>query len=99
MLNHENLPFKKEQKIAYSLMTKFLNLETPLGRLNFLLCIVLLLFVLASTNYSSYYILIRNLIRAVNEGKIFQETARVISRRFKIKGINSDPELLEITAF
>ena len=98
ILEDETIPFEEKEKAAHSILTKYLNLKTPFGRRNFVLCIVFILYILATNHHSSFYIMMRNLIKAIREGKISKAMARFIVRRLKKKGILIDPELADIVA-
>jgi hypothetical protein len=69
------------------------------GRIAFVLCIVFVLYILSIQNPSSFYILLKNLIKAIKEGRISKAIGRAIVRRLKKKGIAIDPELLEYCEF
>jgi hypothetical protein len=45
---------------------------------------------------SSYYIILKNLIKAIKQGKISKVVGRAIIRKLKKKGLPVDPELLEV---
>ena len=98
VLEDETIPFEERKKIADSVLIKFLNLKTPSGRRNFMLCIVCIIFILFNNHYSSCYLLMRSLIKAIREGKITKPMARFIIRKLKKKGIPIDPELAELVA-
>ena len=98
ILNDETIPFEEKEKVARSILTKYLDLEKMTVRLTFVLCIVFLLYILSIQNPSSYYILFKNLIKAIKEGRISKAMGRAIVRRFKKKGIYIDPELLEVVS-
>jgi hypothetical protein len=97
VLSDEKVPFEAKQKLARSTLTKHLNLKTASGCRNFVLCMVLILLYLFSTqNMSNYHIIIENLIKAIKEGRISRELGRVIIRKLKKKGCLIDPEFLEV---
>lgn len=98
ILKDETIPFEEKEKVTHSILTKYLNLKTQFGRRNFVLCIVFILYILATNHHSSFYIMMRNLIKAIREGKISKAMARLIIRRLKKKGIAIDPELADIVA-
>ena len=80
-----------------SILTKYLDLKTVNGRLNFVLCIVFICYAFVSIgDSSSYHILLRNLIKAIKQGKISKVVGRAIIRKLRKKGIPVDPELVEI---
>ena len=96
ILEDETIPFEDRKKIAHSILTKYLNLKTPFGRRNFVLCIVLIIYVLSTNCHSSFYIMIRNLIESIREGIITKPMARLIVRKLRKKGVPIDPELIEL---
>ena len=63
ILEDETIPFEEKEKVARSILTKYLNLKTMTGRINFVLCIVFILYILSNQNPSSFYILLKNLIK------------------------------------
>ena len=46
ILGDETIPFEERKKIAHSVLTKYLNLKTPSGRLRFVICIVFIICIL-----------------------------------------------------
>lgn len=99
ILQNEEIPYEEKEKVAHSILTKFLNLKTASGRRNFVLCIVFLLYIFATTNHSALYIMMKNLIKAIREGKIPVPMARlIIIRKLKKRGVPIDPELAELVA-
>lgn len=71
------------------------------GRLHFVLCIVFVLHILSIQNTSAFYILLKNLIKTIREGRISKpiETDRLIFKRLRKKDIPVGPELLEVVNF
>jgi len=98
ILEDETLPFEERKKIAHSVLTKYLNFKTPFGRRNFVLCIAFIIYTLFTNQHSSFYLMMKSLIRAVREGKITKPMARLIVRKLRKKGVPIDPELVEIVA-
>ena len=98
VLEDETIPFEERKEIAHSVLLKYLNLKTPFGRRNFVLCIVFIIYILFTNHHSSFYLMMRSLIKAIREGKITKPMARFIIRKLKKKGIPIDPELAEIVA-
>ena len=96
ILEDETIPFKEKKQIAHLILTEYLNLKTPFGRRNFVLCIVFILCILFTNHRSSFYLMIRSLIEAVREGKITKPMARFIVRKLRKKGVPIDPELAEL---
>ena len=98
ILQNEEIPFKDRKELAYSILKNYLNLKTPSGRRNFVLCIVFIIYVLSTTGHSSLYIIMKRLIEAIREGKIGKAMGRLIVRRLRKQGVPIDPELAEIVA-
>ena len=98
ILEDETIPFEEKEKVARSILTKYLNLKTMNGRITFVLCIVFVLYILSIQNPSGFYILLKNLIKAIKEGRISKAIGRSIVRRLQKKGIAIDPELLEVVS-
>lgn len=98
VLEDSALPFEEKEKLARKILTKYLDLRTLNGRITFILCIVFVLYVLSIQNPSSFYIMMKNLIKAIREGRISKAVGRIIVRRLKKKGIVIDPELIEVVA-
>ena len=98
ILEDETIPFEEKEKVARSILTKYLDLKTMNGRITFVLCLVFVLYILSIQNPSGFYILLKNLIKAIKEGKISKAIGRAIVRRLEKKGIVIDPELLEVVS-
>ena len=98
ILEDKTIPFEEKEKVARSILTKYLNLKTQSGRRNFVLCIVFIIYILSIQNPSSFYIMMQSLIKAIREGKISKVMGRLIVRRLRKKGILVDPELADIVA-
>ena len=98
ILEDKTIPFEKKEKEALSVLTKYLNLKTSKGRITFILCIVFVLYILSIQNSSGFYILLKNLIKAIKEGRISKPIGRAIVRRLQRKGTAVDPELLEVVS-
>ena len=98
ILEDETIPFEERKKIAYSVLTKYLNLKTPFGRRNFVICIVFIIYTLFANRHSSFYLMMKSLIKAIREGRISKAIARLIVRRLRKKGVPIDPELTEMIA-
>ena len=96
VLKDKTLPFEEKEKLTRSIVTKYLNLKTADGRLNFVFCIVFILSIFSIQNMSSYHILLKNLIKSIKEGRIPKIVGRAIIRKLKKRGLPVNPELLEI---
>ena len=60
ILEDETIPFEEKEKVARSILTK----KTLNGRITFVL------YILSIQNPSGFYILLKNLIKAIKEGRI-----------------------------
>lgn len=98
ILEDETIPFQEKKAIAHSILTKYLNLKTPFGRRNFALCIIFIIYILFTKRHSSFHIMMKSLVKAIQEGKITKPMARFIVRKLRKKGVLIDPELAEIVA-
>jgi hypothetical protein len=96
ILKDTNIPFEEKEIVTRSILTKHLNLKTATGRCNFVLCIVFILYIFSTQNMSSYYIILKNLIKAIKEGKISKVVARAIIKKLERNGVLVDPDLIEI---
>lgn len=96
ILEDKTIPFEEKEKVAHSILTKYLDLKTMNGRIGFVLCIGFVLYILSIQNQPGYYILLKNLIKAIKEGRISKPIGRARIRKLKNKGIPIDPELLEV---
>ena len=98
ILEDTAVPFEEKEKVAYSILTKYLDLKTTNGRITCVLCIGFILYILSIHNPSGFYILLKNLIKAIKEGRISKAIGRLIVIRLKKKGVVVDPELLELVS-
>lgn len=96
ILEDDNIPFEEKERVARSILTKYLNLQTMTGRVNFVICIGFIFYILFNTNTAGFYLLLQNLIKAIKEGKISKAVGRAIVRRLQKRGVVLDPELLEV---
>jgi len=96
ILQEELMPFEEKEKVAGSILAKYLNLKTADGRLNCTLCIVSILYIFATQNVTSYYLVLKSLISSIKAGTISKSVGRVIAMKLKKRGIPVDPELIEL---
>ena len=99
ILKDPTLPYEEKEKITRSILTKYLNLKTADGRVNFVLCIVFMCYIFSTQDMSSYYIILKNLIKAIKEGRIPKIVGRAIIRKLKKRGLLIDPRLLDVVDF
>jgi hypothetical protein len=96
ILEDPKIPFEEKEKVARAIFAKHLDIKTMKGLATFVVCIVFVIYILSIQNPSAFYILLRNLIEAIREGRISKAVGRLIFRRLQKKGVALDPELLEI---
>ena len=94
VLSDQNIPFTEKKELTYSILMNHLDLKTLNGRIRFILCIITILYVFSMNDVSNYFIMMQNLIRAVKEGRISKQLARLIIRKLKKKGLPVDPQLI-----
>lgn len=66
--------------------------------INFALCIIFILHILSIQNPSAFYILLKNLIKVIKEGRISKVIVQYIVNKLQNKGIPIDQELLELVS-
>ena len=96
ILEEEKISVAKKEELAEATLIKYLNLQTHVGRVKFILCIISLLSILFYKDISSFNLIMENLIKAIKEGKVTKTIARVIVRNLKKKGVLIHPELSKI---
>jgi hypothetical protein len=96
ILKDPTLPFEQKEKLTRSILSEYLNLNTVDGRVNFVICIVSILYTVSTHSPSSYFLILKNLIEAIKGGKIPKVVARAIARKLKKRGLPIDPELLDL---
>lgn len=99
ILQDSTVPFEEKERLTLAILTKYLNLKTHQGRLNFVLCLVFIIYLLSIYAPGSAHIILRKLIESIKKGKISKKLARVIIRRLQRKGVLIDPELLDIAPY
>ena len=76
VLQEERIPFEHREEIANSVMIEHFNIKTQLGRHSFVLFIVFMIICILFTNsYSSFYLMMKSLVKAIQEGKITKPIA------------------------
>jgi len=96
VLKDPTLSFEEKEKLTLSIFTKYLNLKTADGRINFVLCIVFILSIFSIQNMTNYHVILKNLIKAIKEGRIPKIVGRAIIRKLQRRGLLVNPELLEV---
>ena len=95
MLSSEDIPFNVKKEMSFKILMEHLSLSTPSGRVRFLICIISMLHVFAIADISCYFIMMQNLIKAVKNGKISKQLARMIIRRLLRLKLDVDPEFIK----
>lgn len=96
VLNDKNISIQEKNDQCLKILMNYLNLNTHRGRLNFIICLLSLLRILSIVDFTSYHILIGNLIKALKAGKLPKKLVRLILRKLLRQKIPVDPELLEL---
>ena len=81
---------KEKNRQCLSILMNYLNLNTHRGRLNFILCLLSVL------DFTSYYMLLDNLIKALKADKIPKKLVRRIVRKRLREKIPVDPKLMQL---
>ena len=87
------IPYSEKKEFVMSLLR--INLDKTTAQ-ELVLCLIPILLLLSTENLSSYFLLLRNLIQAIKEGRISKKLARLIVRKLVKKGIMVDPELTDL---
>ena len=90
VLNDKNIPLTKKKELTYSILMKYLDLKTATGRIRFILCIITILYIFSINDVSNYFIMMKNLIKAIKSGRISKQ----IIRRLQSYVVEVDPELI-----
>jgi hypothetical protein len=97
ILEDPEIPFEEKQKFTAAVLNNFTSdLKPMLRRVSFVICMVVLLYILSQRSTSGFYVLLSNLIQAIKDGRISKNVAKTIVRRLRRKGVPVDPELLEL---
>ena len=89
----KELPYNEKKKYVEYVFRVVLDKNKPL---HLVLCLISILLILSTQNTASYFLVLKNLIEAIREGRISKRIARIIVRRLLKKGRMVDPELLEL---
>jgi len=96
VLNDKNISTEEKNKQCLKILMNYLNLNTHRGRLNFIFCLLSLLRILSFLDFTSYHIVLCNLIKALKDGKLPKKLVSLILRKLLKEKIPVDPELLEL---
>jgi hypothetical protein len=99
VLMDKEIPFEEKQKTTVQIFKNHLDLGTMESKIKFLFCILTMLYIFYFHNMSAYLILMQNLIKAIKEGKISKRLARFLIKKLLKKGVNIDPELIDLAEF
>lgn len=98
MLTNKEIPFEYKKELSFKILMDHVDLQTTPRRLRVVFCIIFILHIFATSDISSYFILMQNLIKAIKNGKISKRLARLIIRRLLRLNILVDPDLIEVAA-
>ena len=93
VLLNKGIPYGEKQKVIAYLFSLISDRIKPL---NFIICLISLLLILAILDPASYALLLRYLIEAIKEGKISKRLGRLVVRKLKRKRLLIDRELLDL---
>ena len=93
ILMDKELPYNEKKELVTYVFRVNLDRNKPL---HLVLCLIPILLILATQNPASYFLVIKNLIQAIKEGRISKRIARIIVRNLLKKGKMVDPELLDL---
>jgi hypothetical protein len=99
VLSNKQIPYYDRQKKDLVLVDHYLPFRTKADLVRYVVCIVAV-FVLFSAlgDYTTVFIMMQNLLKALKEGKISKRVARIIIRRLLRKGVSVDAELISAAA-
>jgi len=100
VLSSLDIPFQEKEEWSLKILRDHLDLDlgTTSGRVHLIFCIISILYIFAIFDISSYFLMIKNLIKAIKDGKISKQLARLIIRRLRKLNIPIDPELIDAVA-
>ncbi len=93
ILMDKELPYNEKKELVTYVLRVNLDRNKPL---HLILCLIPILLILATQNPACYFLVIKNLIQAIKEGRISKRIARIIVRKLLKKGKMVDPELLDL---
>lgn len=99
VLKDTTLPFGQKEDLTWSILMEYLNLKKPDKVFKFMLCMSFILYIFSHQDTASLDIILKNLIKAVKEGKISKSIVRIIIRRIMKNNVPVDPELLKLINF
>ena len=76
VLKDKTLKPEEKNSQCLKILMNYLNLNIPRGRLNFIICLFSLLRILSIIDFTSYHMLIANLITALKNGKLPKKLVR-----------------------
>lgn len=99
VLTNKDIPFEYKKKMSFKILMDHVDLKTTAGRIRFVFCIISIIHIFALNDISSYFILMKNLIKAIKSGKISKRLARLIIRRLLRLNMAVDPELIKVADY
>jgi hypothetical protein len=95
ILSDPNVPYIEKENVSRKVLKQSLNIGTHDGRVNFVLCISIMLYIFSSQDPANYYVILQDLIKAIRDGRISKLIGRAILKRLIRKGIPIDPDLID----
>jgi hypothetical protein len=83
VLKDKNVPFEEKEELAFSILEKHLDLETPDGRVRFVLCLFSILLMFCPSYMAEYFILLRILKKLLKGKRIPRSVILAIIRKIK----------------
>ena len=87
ILNDESIPFKIKEKVTSKILLRHINFKTDSERIEFVLCMVTVLFSFWIVNPGGYMILLHKLYEAKKAGKISKVVYRAILYKLRKNGV------------
>ena len=96
ILKTKEIPYAERAEKTFKILTTYLNLDTRIGRIRFVLCVVSILCILFDAkDLASFHLLMQKLLEAIKSGKISKRLGRLIVRRLLRKGVMVAPDLID----
>ncbi len=96
ILKTKDIPYLERAEKTLKILTTYLNLDTRIGRIRFVLCVVSIFLVLFDAkDFASLHLLMQNLLKAIKSGRISKRLGRLIVGRLVRKGVMVDPDLID----
>lgn len=97
ILKTKDIPYSERAEKTLRILTTYLNLDTRIGCIRFVLCVVSILRILFDAkDFTSLHILMQNVLKAIKSVRISKRLGRLIVKRLLRKGVIVDPDLIDI---